>query len=78
MCELGCRRLSERDDAAALWIEARQHVPDRPVLDGGVHPLQDEERSARALGEEPVVEDAQPLDHLREALHAFFLAPPEP
>jgi len=23
------------------------------------------------------VEDAQPLDHLREALQAFFLAPPE-
>jgi hypothetical protein len=40
--------------------------------------LQDEEHGARAFGEEPVVEDAQPLDELGQALEALLLGRSEP
>ena len=60
-------RLTERDDAAALGVDAAEHVADRPVLSRCVHALQHEQNGARALREEPVVEDAQTLDDLTEA-----------
>src|SRR4029450_11996955 len=73
VCELGRGRLLERDDPAALWIDAREDALDRPVLAGGVEALQDEQQAALGLGVEPVVEQRELVDELRELFLALGL-----
>jgi hypothetical protein len=66
--ELSGRRSLEGDDSAALRVDAREDLPDDPVLAGGIETLKDEEEAALVLGKETLLEDADPLDELLQLL----------
>ena len=52
----------EAADLDALRVDAAHDVPDRPVLAGGVHRLQDDHDAVRVLRGEPRLEVGQELD----------------
>src|SRR5262249_39736947 len=49
MIEVFTRWLLERKDLTALWIYARHHMFDRPVLAGCIHRLKDEQQRPAVL-----------------------------
>ena len=67
-----CRRL-ERRDAAALRVDAREDVADRPVLAGGVEPLEDEEDAPLSLGVEALLQRRELLEQRGELLLRLVL-----
>ena len=64
----------ERDDLAALRIDAGEDASDRAALARGVESLQDEENAAPGLSPEMVLKDRELLDQLREGLSPLALA----
>jgi hypothetical protein len=66
------RRL-EGEHLAALRVDARHHVLDRPVLAGGVHRLEDQEHAPLVLRVEPVLQLGQELDASPEVLDGLLL-----
>src|SRR2546428_232570 len=68
----------ERDDIAALRIDAGHDVLDRSVLAGRVHGLEDEQDGPAVLRVQHVLEMAQRLDAQREhLLRAWLVLGPE-
>src|SRR6185503_19284688 len=71
--ELLGRRLLEGEHLAPLGIHARHHVLDGAVLAGGVHGLEDQEQRPAVVRVEPLLQIAQALDALDEALLGVLL-----
>ena len=55
MAQFRRRRRLERGDAAALRVDAAQHVLDRAVLAGRVHALEDDEQRVAGVGVKALV-----------------------
>ena len=60
--ELDRGRRLERGDPDALWVQAREHLPDRPVLPRRVHSLEDEQHATAGLCPETVVQRPELVD----------------
>ena len=65
-----------KSHSISLWVHLRHHVLDGSVLARGVHPLQDHEQAAPALGVQPVLQLGQPLGALGQP--SFRPAPADP
>ena len=69
---LGRGRL-EAEDLAALRVDAGHHVPDRAVLAGGVHRLEDQQQRVGVLRVELVLVLGEELDAVVEKGNGLFL-----
>ena len=72
--ELDRRGSLERGDAAALRVDTGEDAPDRPVLAGGVEPLEDEEDAPGSLGVQPFLQLRQLLEQRRKLLGGLVLS----
>jgi hypothetical protein len=60
--EIQWARLLEGSYAATLWVDAGHDVFDRPVLPGGIHSLQDDQKRALMFGVQQIVQRGELLD----------------
>ena len=74
--QLGPRRLLERRHVHALRVEPAHDVPDRAVLAGRVHRLEDDQQRPAVLGIEALLQLAETLDVLRAPLGRRLLSTP--
>ena len=68
MVELLGRGMLEAVDLAALRVNARHHMLDRPVLTRGIHRLKNNENRPTICGVQPVLDCSQVGDILRQHL----------
>ena len=71
------RRGLEARHGTALWIDGAEHLANRPVLAGGVTPLEDDEQRMTRVGVEHALEVGDAIGVFRRLALQLALAHPQ-